>query len=62
MLSLASGGLRGSKKVAKGKRKAVEIRVRREWTRSPSQKPHSTKKGKKGYRRKRLKANEIEEV
>jgi hypothetical protein len=60
-LSPVSGGLRWSKKVTKGKHKVAKIRVRREWARTPSQKPHSTKKGKKGYKRTRLKANTLEE-
>ena len=29
-----------------------KIRIRRTWTRSPVQKPHSTPKGVKGYNRK----------
>ena len=36
---------------AKKKRKLK--RPRRQWTRSPVQHPHSTKRGKRGYARKR---------
>ena len=37
----------------KKKRKPSILRVRRRWTRSPVERPHSTKKGAKGYQRKR---------
>ena len=33
------------------KKKRKKIKVRKEWTRSPVEKVHSTKKGKKGYKR-----------
>lgn len=36
-----------AKKINKNKK----VKLRREWTRSPVQKVHSTKKGKKGYSR-----------
>jgi hypothetical protein len=56
-ISSPSKACSGADEVAKGKRKAAKIRVRREWVRSPVQKPHSTKKGEKGYKRTRLKLN-----
>ena len=40
---------------AKKKRKLK--RPRRQWTRSPVQRPHSTKRGKRGYARKRQSAD-----
>jgi len=35
------------------KRTPLILRLRRRWTRSPIQRPHSTKKGAKGYDRRR---------
>ncbi|MFH1423223.1 MAG: hypothetical protein ABIH42_11000 [Planctomycetota bacterium] len=36
----------------KKKQKRAELTIRKEWLRSPVEKKHSTKKGKKGYNRK----------
>jgi hypothetical protein len=47
--------------VARKTRKAPIHRVRRRWTRNPAEKPHSTRKGEKGYNRKREKRSEDEE-
>jgi len=41
------------RKRKKKKRTPLILRLRRRWTRSPVQRPHSTKKGDKGYDRRR---------
>ncbi len=49
----------GKKKRKKKAKKKPFPRL--EWTRSPVQRPHSTKKGKKGYDRRRLRREDRDE-
>ena len=52
----------GKKKKRKKKAKKKPLFPRLAWTRSPVQRPHSTKKGKKGYDRRRLGREDRREV
>ena len=54
----------GSKKIGLRKKKSKKKKPfpRLAWTRSPVQRPHSTKKGRKGYDRKRLKREDGSET
>jgi len=55
----AKSGVKGKKKGQKKRKKKVKAPApqfpRLAWSRSPVQKPHSTKKGARGYDRKRAK-------
>ena len=47
--------------VSKTKKKK-KVKMRREWSRCPVQKPHSSKKGKKGYSRAQEKQSAHKEI